>query len=205
MTRRILIASHNAKKARELETVFKEGDESIFVVPVYDVDASYPEPEESGSTFLENARIKARAAFEYFHEAVIADDSGLEVASLSGEPGVHSARYSKDHDDEANNKKLLRRLEGYQKASERAAQFVSVIVYIDQAGKEYVAQGICQGTIAFEPAGSGGFGYDPLFIPDEIPSKTFAEVSEAEKNAISHRGRALADLKRQLAHGKRED
>ena len=132
----------------------------------------------------------------------MADDSGLVVDALDGAPGVHSSRYAGTHgDDEANNAKLLEELAGVPD-ERRTARFVSVLVFIDEDGSETVARGTVEGRIGHELHGEGGFGYDPLFLPDEFGGeKTMAEVPMSEKNRISHRGNALRELRRKLESG----
>lgn len=152
--------------------------------------------EEAGSSFLENARLKARAYAERFGMPVLADDSGLQVDALGGEPGVYSSRYAgADGDDAANNRKLLDALSEVDD-SRRTARFRSVIVLVYADGAETVAEGVCEGVIGHEPRGEGGFGYDPLFLPVATPGRTMAELTLEEKNAISHRGAALRALRR---------
>jgi XTP/dITP diphosphohydrolase len=129
--------------------------------------------------------------------ASLADDSGLEVDALDGEPGVYSSRYAGPcATDAENNSRLLMALGD---ASERSARFRCTVVFLDDDGTETVAQGTCEGTIAFEGRGAGGFGYDPLFLPQATPGRTMAELPLAEKNAISHRGAALRSLHAKLA------
>ncbi|MDZ4654904.1 MAG: RdgB/HAM1 family non-canonical purine NTP pyrophosphatase [Coriobacteriia bacterium] len=152
--------------------------------------------EEAGSSFLENARLKARAYAERFGMPALADDSGLQVDALGGEPGVYSSRYAgADGDDAANNRKLLDALSEVDD-SRRTARFRSVIVLVYADGAETVAEGVCEGVIGHEPRGEGGFGYDPLFLPVATPGRTMAELTLEEKNAISHRGAALRALRR---------
>ncbi|MGI5894771.1 MAG: RdgB/HAM1 family non-canonical purine NTP pyrophosphatase [Candidatus Merdivicinus sp.] len=186
----IIIATGNAGKVREFKrmleplgyTVFSQKEKEIFV-----------DPEEDGDTFAENALIKARAVWEIAHTAVIADDSGLCVDALDGRPGVYSARYAGEGATDADrNRKLLAELEG---VSNRAAHFTCAIAYIDAEGRARVFEGICPGTIGFEPKGADGFGYDPLFLCGE---KTFGEMSAEEKDAVSHRGRANRMLEEYL-------
>ncbi|WP_165248648.1 RdgB/HAM1 family non-canonical purine NTP pyrophosphatase [Adlercreutzia sp. ZJ141] len=155
------------------------------------------DPAEDANTFEGNARIKARAA----HEAsggkpALADDSGLEVDALGGAPGVYSARYAGEGaGDAANNAKLLRELADVP-SEDRTARFVCTLVFIDEDGRETVARGTVEGCIGLAEAGAGGFGYDPLFLPDAYHGeKTFAEVPQSEKSAISHRGNALRKLR----------
>ena len=167
-------------------------------VPAGDLDAEWPSPEEDGDTFEANARIKAIAARERFGFAALADDSGLEVDALDGEPGVYSSRYAGPcANDAENNSRLLLALQDVPEA-ERTARFRCTIVFIADDGTETVAQGTCEGRIGFEPRGEHGFGYDPLFLPDAVVGRTMAELTLAEKNAISHRGAALRDLRAKL-------
>ncbi len=158
----------------------------------------WPEPEESGLTFEENAHIKALTARERFGLAALADDSGLEVDALDGEPGVYSSRYAGPcASDAENNSRLLLALASVPDA-ERSARFRCVMVFIDEDGSEFVGTGACEGHIEREPRGAHGFGYDPLFQPDATPGRRMAELGTAEKNAISHRGAALRALRDQL-------
>jgi XTP/dITP diphosphohydrolase len=157
-------------------------------------------PEETGETYEENARIKAQAArLSERSMAALADDSGLEVDALGGAPGVRSARYGgEDTTDQRNVAKLLAELDAVPEG-ERGARFVCCIVYRDEEGHEITSRGVCEGRIALEPRGLGGFGYDPVFLPDEIDDgRTMAELSPEEKNRISHRGRALRSLREKL-------
>ena len=158
----------------------------------------FEDPEENGTTFLENAIIKAQAAVEETGLMAIADDSGLVVDALDGEPGVYSARYAGVHgDDAANNAKLLVNLEGVAD-EDRTARFMSVVALIDTDGLVTYGEGACEGVIAHEGRGDHGFGYDPLFLPVDTPGKTMAELTADEKNAISHRFHALEHLSAKL-------
>ncbi len=151
-------------------------------------------PEESGETFAENALIKARYAAATFGHAALADDSGLEVDVLDGEPGVYSSRYAGPcSTDDENNRRLLLVLKDVPRA-ERTARFRCFVALVAEDGTEILADGACEGAIGFEPRGTGGFGYDPLFWPVATPGRTMAELALAEKNAISHRGAALRAL-----------
>lgn len=193
---RVIVATNNAHKLAEIETALDFPGwefEPLSALP------TYPEPVEDGETFEANARIKARAAFEHGRCATVADDSGLVVDALDGAPGVYSSRYAGEHgDDAANNAKLLRELEGVPE-EKRAARFVSTLVFIDEDGRETVAMGTVEGHIGHELRGDEGFGYDPLFYPDEFGgARTLAEVGMDEKNAISHRGNALRALRAKL-------
>lgn len=196
MSKTVVIATNNAHKVEEIESALNfEGWEYQSLK-----DAGLKsDPEETGTTFLENARIKARAAQALSHTAVLADDSGLIVDAFDGAPGVYSSRYSgEDGNDAANNAKLLSELSGVP-AEKRTARFASVLVFIDEDGTETVAEGFVKGRIGFEGKGQHGFGYDPLFLPDEYQGeKTMAELTQDEKNAISHRGNALRELRKKL-------
>ena len=168
-------------------------------VAAAELEAEWPSPEETGETFEDNARIKARAAHARFELAALDDDSGLEVDELDGEPGVYSARYAGPcADDAENNSRLLLALKDVPEG-QRTARFRCTIVFVGPDGTETVANGTCEGRIGFQPRGEHGFGYDPLFEPDATPGRTMAELSLAEKNAISHRGAALRDLHEKLA------
>ena len=148
--------------------------------------------EEIYDTLEENSKLKAEKLREYCSFAVLADDTGLFVNALNGEPGVLSARYAGEHgNSEANREKLLKNLEG---KSDRSAYFKTVIVFVDENGKEFIAKGILKGTISEVERGENGFGYDKIFIPENM-EKTLAEISSEEKNKFSHRKRALEDLK----------
>ena len=194
MANQIIVASNNGGKIFELQQILGEALDAN-IVSAASVDAEYEAAEETETTFLDNALLKARHAYEHFKAPVIADDSGLEVIALGGEPGVLSARYSGDHDDEANNENLLKNLSEYHGKEERKARFVSVVVYIDADGNEFVGEGDCEGYIADEARGQNGFGYDPLFVANAYDPKTFAEVSDEEKNSVSHRSEAIQKLK----------
>ncbi len=183
---RLIVASSNKGKIKEIRELI--GDK-FDVVSMKDAGITV-DVEENGITFEENALIKAKAIFALCHEPVISDDSGLIVDALGGEPGVYSARYAGEgHDDSANNAKLLKNLEG---VSDRSARFCSAVVYYDSNRTE-TAKGFVEGKIADAPRGNNGFGYDPLFISDEL-GKTFGEATDEEKNTISHRARALRAL-----------
>jgi XTP/dITP diphosphohydrolase len=183
---KIVFATNNTHKLSEVKAVLGEGFE---LVTLKEVGITEDIP-ETGETLDENASIKARYVYERTGLDCFADDTGLEVEALGGAPGVRSARYATDgHDFAANNRKLLKELDG---ETNRAARFRTVISLI-RGGEEIQVEGIVRGTIATQESGAEGFGYDPLFIP-EGRSVTFAEMSADEKNAISHRGRAVAEL-----------
>jgi len=190
----VLVASRNQKKLAELRRVLDAAGVSGLTLLSLDDVASFDEAPETGATFEENALAKARDAYRATGLASVADDSGLEVAALNGMPGVLSARWSGRHgDDPANTALLLGQLRDVPDAR-RAAAFVSAcaLVYGDTR-KEIVVRGEWPGTIVREPRGDGGFGYDPVFLPSGS-TRTAAELSPAEKDAASHRGRALALL-----------
>lgn len=186
----VIIASGNKGKLKEFKELMAD-----LPVEVKSL-ADYPEIgdiEENGASFAENAYIKAKAVFDATGCLCIADDSGLEVDALGGEPGIYSARYAgAEKDDAANNAKLLAALAEVPE-EERGAQFHCAIVAIDQNGKRYDAEGIVRGVILREQRGDNGFGYDPLFYVPEF-DKTTAELSMDEKNAISHRGKAVRQI-----------
>ena len=153
-----------------------------------------PVVEETGATFAENALLKAQAYRDTFGLPALADDSGLEVDVLDGAPGVRSSRYAGEHASDAENNRLLQEnLAGFG-LEQRTARFRSAVALVDDDGAVVTAEGTCEGRIAFEPHGDGGFGYDPLFLPDDAPGRTMAELALEEKNAISHRGTALRAL-----------
>ena len=183
---KLVLASKNQHKLLEMEHILRDlGLEVVLESQVgVDVDA-----EETGTTFLENAALKARAVMEASGMAAIADDSGLMVDALDGAPGVYSARYGNLDSDQARTSYLLENLKDVP-AGKRGAQFVSAIVCILPDGREVHAQGTCQGEILFAPRGESGFGYDPVFYSPEL-KKTFSEATEEEKSTVSHRGRAL--------------
>lgn len=190
--RRIVVATGNRGKLEEIRSAL--GFPGWEFVTAADLGADGLDVEETGETFLDNARLKARAYHEAFGLAALADDSGLEVDELGGEPGVYSSRYAGESATDAdNNEKLLAALADVPR-ERRTARFRSVIVLVGEDGTETIAGGACKGSIAFEPRGSGGFGYDPLFLPEAASGHTMAELDLAGKNSISHRGAALRAL-----------
>ena len=187
---RFVLATFNRHKAAELEALLAVP--GLTLVPLADFEGATA-PEEDGSTLLENARIKARAALALTGQPVIADDTGLEVDALQGAPGVHAARYAGPTATYADNvAKLLAALEGVP-ASRRGARFRTVCVALWPDGHEARAEGVLEGTISEVPRGTHGFGYDPVFVPVG-GTLTLAEMEESAKNAISHRGRAARAL-----------
>jgi XTP/dITP diphosphohydrolase len=187
----LIVSTRNRHKLREFEEL----------LPGFDLRPLPDEvemPPEDGDSFAANALIKARAAREATREVVVADDSGIAVVALGGRPGIHSARYGgPDSTDEENLDKLLREVDVA--GGDRRAAYVCVLALIDEGGEEFVFEARCEGRLIERPRGSGGFGYDPAFVPDDTgpdDERTMSELSPAEKHAISHRGRAarlLAD------------
>lgn len=188
----LLLGTHNRGKIEELKELLADL-EGLELLTFH--ERSFHEVEETGSTFRENALLKAWAIGRETGIPVLADDSGLEVASLNGEPGVRSARFSGVPVDYARNNTLL--LERLKEFEDRRARFVIVIVLRLPDGREFLQEGILDGKIARHLIGAGGFGYDPLFIP-EGSSLTLAEMTSAEKNVISHRQRAIVGIKEVL-------
>ena len=184
---KIVLASRNKKKIKELETLLAEYIEGIEILSLDDVGI-YGEIEENGESFAENALIKANAAAKSGYIG-IGDDSGLEVDALGGAPGIYSARYAGEHgNDAANNTLLLKNLEG---AENRSARFVCALACVFPDGSEPISVfGTAEGEIISEYRGEGGFGYDPLFYFPPL-DKTFAELTAEEKNKISHRSNAI--------------
>lgn len=191
----LLVATRNEHKLRELREL----------LPGVELDPLPPEidlPPEEWESFAENALGKARAAHVATGRPAIADDSGIEALGLGGRPGIRSARYAgEDATDEENLAKLLEEV-GQQ--DDRRVTYVSLIALVDEGGNESIFEGRCEGTLAGEPRGTGGFGYDPAFVPDDTgpgDQRTMAELSPEEKNAISHRGRAARALATHLGVG----
>ena len=187
----MIAASSNAHKIKEIQSIMSKF--GVKVVSRKEAGVPEFEIEEDGETFEENSLKKAEAIMKATGKLTVADDSGLMVDYLGGSPGVYSARFAGEEcDDEKNNEKLLKHLEGLP-AEDRKAKFVSVITLMFPDGNTIVARGECPGRIIETPTGENGFGYDPLFVPDGL-SKTFAQLSDKEKNSISHRARALEKL-----------
>ena len=185
---RAVVATHNQDKLRELGEILA----SLELVPLPD---EVELPPEEGETFADNGLAKASVAHAATGMAAIADDSGIEARALGGRPGVRSARYAgPEAGDEENLEQLLSDLAG---AADRSVAYVCALAYVDEDGAEHLFEGRCEGQLAGEPRGSGGFGYDPAFVPDDTgpgDRRTMAELSAAEKHAISHRGRAAREL-----------
>lgn len=188
----IVLATRNRGKIKEFKVLLADFDVEIKGLDDF---GPIPNVEEDGETFEENALKKAQFTARVLGFPALADDSGLAVKALGGEPGVHSARFAGAHaDDEANNLKLLRALEG---VDDREAEFVSVLALAVPRGPALIYEGKCEGVIAREPAGGQGFGYDPLFYYPPL-GKTFAQMSREEKNGVSHRGRAMAEFRQEF-------
>ena len=204
---KLVLASKNQKKLKEMNEILSQ----LGIEVCSEADAGVDvEVEETGTTFAENAKIKAEAFCKATGLPTVADDSGLCVDALNGAPGVYSARYAGEHgNDAANNEKLMAEMQNVP-VGQRAAKFVSAVCLILPDGRELVVTGECPGSVALTPAGDNGFGYDPLFIPDAVglpgggtvpntAHRTYAELADAEKDAISHRGRAMEKLEAELA------
>ena len=187
-----MVASRNRKKLAELHRVLAAAGVSGLTLLSLDDVATFDEAPETGATFEDNALAKARDAYRATGLASVADDSGLEVTALNGMPGVLSARWSGRHGDDAANTALLLAQLGDVPDERRGAAFVSACALVSRAG-EFVVRGQWPGSIVREPRGGGGFGYDPVFLPAGS-TRTAAELSPSEKDAASHRGRALALL-----------
>ena len=187
---RLVLATRNAHKLREFEPLMLPDE----VVPLPDHVVL---PPETADTFAGNALGKARAAADATGEAAIADDSGIEAYALGGRPGVRSARYAGEHaTDQENLDKLLREVAA---GGDTRVAYVCALAYVEPGGEEHVVEARCEGELTHEPRGSGGFGYDPAFVPaDRDDGRTMAELTPEEKDAISHRGRAARALREWL-------
>lgn len=193
----VVVATGNAHKVAEIEAILAPVMPGVAFYALGEL-GDFPDPVENGDAFSENAIIKAQAALEETGLPAVSDDSGLVVDALGGEPGIMSARWAGVHGDDArNNAKLMREMEGVADA-DRTARFHSSVVLVRPDGIVVTGEGDCEGMIGFEPRGEHGFGYDPLFWPADTPGRTMAELEPAEKNAISHRARALAQLAERL-------
>ena len=183
----LVFATNNAHKVSEVRALLDPSDITLKTLAEMGLDV---DPPEDHDTFEANALQKARFVYERTGVPCIADDSGLEVDALGGRPGVRSKRYSPEGTSEANNALLLQELQGI---PTRTARFRCVLALVGH-GPDRTISGACEGTIATEAFGEGGFGYDPIFCPSEAPGRTMAELSTTEKNRISHRGRAFSAL-----------
>jgi XTP/dITP diphosphohydrolase len=195
---RLVLASRNEHKLRELAQL-------MFPIELEPLPPEVVLPPETGTTFADNALRKARAAAAATGRAAIADDSGIEAAALGGAPGVWSARYARDGaSDEENLAKLLAEVPA---EGDTRVAYVCAIAYVEPGRRERVVHGRCEGTLTHEPRGTGGFGYDPAFVPDDYPGdrRTMAELDPEEKGAISHRGRAARALKLELLRAEEEE
>ncbi len=188
MPEKIVVASGNAHKIEEIRSIFR----GVKLVTMREAGFG-GDIEENGKTFKENAYIKAQAVFGKLRLPVLADDSGLCVDALDGAPGVYSARFSGGSSAD-NRALLLKRLDG---VSHRSARFICSVCYIGADGKPLFGEGVTKGRILFEEIGNKGFGYDSLFYSDDL-QKSFGEATEDEKNSVSHRYRALCDLRSKL-------
>lgn len=182
---RLLLATGNAHKVEEVQAILG---------PAYEVEARDPGVDETGETFEENALLKARALAAATGELAVADDSGIEIDHLGGAPGVRSARWTEEGDWIP---RVLRELEGVP-PEQRTCRYVCAAAAVWPDGREVVVRGVVEGRVVHEPRGSGGFGYDPIVAPVEGDGRTFAEMTAAEKHAISHRARAFAALAEHL-------
>lgn len=191
-----LIATHNMKKRDELSRILKPVGVRALLAEEVGVDLT--DVEETGTTFEENAFLKAQSGCLESGMPCIADDSGLAVDALDGAPGVFSARYSGEHgNDDKNNELLLENLKDVP-MEQRTARFVSAVCCVFPDGRKITVRGECEGKIAFDLKGNGGFGYDPLFLPEGYEGKTMAQLTPEEKDSISHRGKALRLLSKKL-------
>ena len=194
--RTVVVASGNAGKLAEIRAALESS--GLEFVTAADLGSEALDVNETGDHFTDNALLKADAYRRHFGMAALADDSGLVVDALGGRPGVRSSRFAGEHATDAENtRRLLEELDGFGPEM-RAARFQSVVVLLEADGRATWACGTCEGQIAFTPRGSGGFGYDPVFMPDDTAGYSMAELTLKEKNAISHRGKALAALHDQL-------
>lgn len=194
MNTKIIFATGNEGKIKEIRAIL--GDDKFEILSMKQAGV-YIDIEETGSTFEENAIIKAKAVWDITGGIVLADDSGLVIDYLNGEPGIYSARYLGEETSYiVKNKDIIRRMEGTLK-EDRKARFVAVIAAVLSDGSILTSQGMMEGIIASEPSGTEGFGYDPILYLEEY-DKTSAELTMEEKNSISHRGKALKNMKAQL-------
>ena len=193
----VVVATGNAHKVTEIEAILAPVMPGVRFVALGEL-GDFPDPVEDGDTFFDNALIKARAAQEETGlPMAVADDSGLCVDALDGAPGIYSARWAGEHgNDAANNQKLMAQMADVPEEA-RTARFHSSVVLVH--GDEVLrGDGDCEGRVGYAPRGDGGFGYDPLFLPDDTPGQTMAELTPEQKNAISHRFHALEDLSAKL-------
>lgn len=182
---RLVLASRNAHKLRELSLLL--APHKLIALP-----DSVELPPETGTTFAENALVKARTAAAATGMPAVADDSGIEAVALGGAPGIYSARFAGEGASDGDN--LAKLLRDVPPDGDTRVAYVCALVLVDAEGRELVAEQRCRGRLTHEPRGNGGFGYDPAVVPDDYDGRTMAELSAAEKDAISHRGRAAREL-----------
>ena len=192
---KIVIATKNKGKIKEIKSFFTNFPEVEWLT--FEDFENFPDIDEGSIGFIENATLKAKSISEFTNTVTLADDSGLVVDALFGEPGVKSSRYAGENaTDEENRQKLLGELGNCNSLKDRTARFVcEMILWHPREGLLKTSSGVCEGCIGFTEEGSGGFGYDSIFIPSGYDNKTMAELSRQEKNVISHRGKALKNLK----------
>ena len=195
MMKKIIIATHNKGKLKEFEQIFK-GRFEVCALPYNGFDG---EAEETGTTFYENALLKAKYVYENTGELTIADDSGLCVNALNGAPGIYSARYGGENASQKDKNKIL--IEALADKTDRSAKFVCSLVLYGKNGVVATGTGEVKGSILFAEDGNGGFGYDPIFYADEL-GKSFGTATEDEKNSVSHRARAIQDLLKNFINNK---
>lgn len=184
----LIIASHNIGKIKEFKDIFEPLGYTVYSQKEKNI---HLEVEETGTTFEENALLKARTIFQLTHECVISDDSGLEIEALNNEPGIYSARYK---GLESEHERRMAILEGLAQSENRKARFVTCICFIDKDGKEHIFKGIWNGSIAYVEEGINGFGYDPIFISEDGNGKTTASLPISFKEKYSHRSKAVRKL-----------
>ncbi|MCH7905160.1 MAG: RdgB/HAM1 family non-canonical purine NTP pyrophosphatase [Armatimonadetes bacterium] len=195
MIERLVLATHNRKKAGEMREVLLAVDAVGQIKTLADYPGA-PVPEETGATYSENALIKARSAVEFTGEWCLADDAGLEIDALPGDLGVHSKRYGGDSTFEQKIRLVLERMQSVED-SKRTARFRCCVALVSPQGEHSTFESLCEGRIAREPAGSGGFGYDPIFFLPELRC-TLAQLTPEQKHAVSHRGKVLRELAKVL-------
>ena len=191
----LIIASNNKGKITEYKHILEKFGFNIYSQSEKNIDI---EVEETGTTFEENAILKAQAIYEKTHQCVLADDSGLEVEALNNEPGIYSARYKGLTTDSEKRRAILNELEG---KTNRKARFVYCICYIDETGEKHIFKALWEGEISYKEEGSNGFGYDPIFIPEESNGKTVASMPNEFKGTYSHRAKAVKMLVEYLEKG----